>query len=189
MKLVVGLGNPEEKYKNTRHNIGFRFIDEWNKKHSLAVVGLVFVDKPISLPITSCRIHNEELLLFKPNTGMNNSGKPIKEVMDLFELRPEDLIVVFDDMDFDLGAIKVKKTGEAAGHNGIKSIIQEIGKDFIRVRLGIDKAFGDKKLAHVLGDFSEAEQKKVEEILAKAVESVINIIEIGVEKTMNKCNQ
>lgn len=188
MKLVAGLGNCEEKYRNTRHNIGFRFIDEWNKKYSLKEVGLVFIEHEGSIPITSCRIYNEELVLIKPNEGMKVSGKRIKEVVDLFELEPKDVIVVYDEMDLNLSQIKIKQSGEAAGHNGIKSIIQAIGKDFVRVRLGIDKALADKKLAHVLGDFKEDEQQKVEEVLIKAIDVVESIIEVGVDKTMNKYN-
>lgn len=191
MKLVVGLGNPEDKYKNTRHNFGYMAIDRWNKIKNIPCAGLIFYDDPeANILISSIRIGEEEVVALKPSQGMNVSGKQVKKVIDLFELQPSDLVVLYDEMDLQLEQIKVKPVGNMIRHNGVKSIAEEVGKDFTLIKLGIglpeDKS---KKLEWVLGDFDTTELNKVNDVLNKSTEIIECFITNGLDKTMNKYNQ
>lgn len=153
MLLLVGLGNPGQRYANNRHNIGFMAVDEMVRRHSFGPWRTKFQGM-----ISEGRIGNEKVLILKPETYMNESGRAVGEALRFYKLTPEDVFVVYDEIDLIPGKIKVKKGGGAGGHNGLRSIDAHIGKDYWRVRLGVGHP-GDKALVHghVLGDFSKAE--------------------------------
>ena len=168
MILIVGLGNPGEKYKLTRHNIGFRTIDELE---SLNFKGVVLV---------------------KPKTFMNLSGKAVKKEIENYKLKIENLIVIHDDIDLPLGKIRISKNRGAAGHKGVESIIKELKtKNFIRFRIGICPKNGKPKNPEnfVLQKFNKEEEKIVKEVIKKTAEAIEFALKAGLEKAMSKYNK
>ncbi len=153
MLLLVGLGNPGQRYANNRHNIGFMAVDEMVRRHSFGPWRSKFQGQ-----ISEGRIGGEKVLILKPETYMNESGRAVGEALRFYKLEPEAVYVIYDEIDLVPGKIKVKKGGGNGGHNGLRSIDAHIGKDYWRVRLGVGHP-GDKALvhSHVLGDFSKAE--------------------------------
>lgn len=153
MLLLVGLGNPGQRYANNRHNIGFMAVDEMVRRHSFGPWRSKFQGQ-----VSEGRIGGEKVLILKPETYMNESGRAVGEALRFYKLTPEDVFVIYDEIDLVPGKIKVKKGGGAGGHNGLRSMDAHIGKDYWRVRLGVGHP-GDKALVHghVLGDFSKAE--------------------------------
>lgn len=187
MKLIVGLGNPGEKYSKTRHNIGFEVIDMLAE--DLKISG--FREKFQGF-IGEATVKDEKVYLLKPQTFMNLSGNSIKEVLKFYKIDPEeDLIVIYDDMDLDLGKLKIKVKGSPAGHNGIKSIISHIGENFIRLKCGIGKAKSREETVNfVLGRFSKEESKDVDPMIenaSKAAQALITAKDIS--RIMQKYNQ
>ena len=157
MKLIVGLGNPGEKYEDTRHNIGFKVIDYLVEEYN----GTAFREKFQGL-IREITYKDDKILLLKPQTYMNLSGNSVNDVVKFFKLNPkEDLIVAFDDMDLKSGQIKIKRKGSAGGHNGMKNIISHLGSEaFVRIRVGIgEKPKGYDLADYVLSRFSKKEQE------------------------------
>ncbi|WP_282607645.1 aminoacyl-tRNA hydrolase [Pelagibius sp. Alg239-R121] len=154
MLLLVGLGNPGQRYANNRHNIGFMAVDEMVHRHSFGPWRSKFQGM-----VSEGRIGNEKVLILKPETYMNESGRAVGEALRFYKLQPEQMFVIYDEIDLVPGKIKVKKGGGAGGHNGLRSIDAHIGQDYWRVRLGVGHP-GDKALvhSHVLGDFSKADQ-------------------------------
>ena len=186
MKLIVGLGNPGEQYKLTRHNIGFIFIDEYLKENNINDIREKFKSEFIQT-----NFQNEKIFYQKPLTYMNLSGEAIAEAVKFFKIDPKtELFVIYDDMDMKFGKLKIKKEGSAGGHNGIKSIISHIGKDFIRIKYGIGKPeLKEETIKHVLGKFTPEEK----EILKESRKKIFDLIEdiktnTPVEKLMNKYN-
>lgn len=186
-ELIVGLGNPEPKYDNTRHNIGFSAVDElakiWgfdlkeNKRFQGSFAeGVVWGGKKIRL--------------LKPLTYMNRSGQSVRAVTDWYKLSPQSVLVIYDDMDLPVGRLRMRLTGSAGGHNGMKSIIAHLGsKDFPRLRIGIGKSGGGKQnVSHVLGKFSPMENKIIEEVLYVSVKAIELSLKEGVEKSMSRYN-
>lgn len=180
MKLIVGLGNPGEKYKNTRHNIGFIFIDEIIKK--------LDIKENIRNDFNSEYIKTENAFFQKPMTYMNDSGLAISMIMKYYKIDSSDLYVIYDDMDLEIGRIRIREKGSAGGHNGIKSIINHCGDKFTRIKIGIG-AKKENAISHVLGNFSKQEQ----EILDSRKDDVVNLVKdvlngMSTEKLMNKYN-
>lgn len=183
MFLIVGLGNPEEKYNNTRHNIGFEAIDyiadkyniDINRKKFKGVYGEGFIG-------------NEKVILMKPTTYMNLSGECIREVIDFYKLTNEDILVIYDDISLDVGRIRIRPKGSAGGHNGIKSIISHLGTDeFSRIKIGVGQPKGDL-VNHVLGKFSKEENEVLEESLEATKLATETIIKEDTQAGMNKFN-
>lgn len=186
MKLIVGLGNPGEQYKLTRHNIGFIFLDEYFKENNINDIREKFKSEFIQT-----NYKGDKIFYQKPLTFMNLSGEAIGEAIRFFKIDPKtELFVIYDDMDLPFGKIKIKKDGRAGGHNGIKSIIQHVGEEFIRIKYGIGKAKSkEETIGHVLGKFSPSEK----EILKESKEKIFNLIEdikndMDIIKIMNKYN-
>ena len=173
MLLFVGLGNPTPDSQNNRHNVGFKIIDAINNKFSLSK------QKPkYKGLLTTGQISNKKIYAIKPLTFMNNSGICIRELIEYFKMDAEDVIVFHDDLDIDFGKIKAKFGGSSAGHNGIESIDNFIGKEYSRVRIGIGKP--DKKIStsdYVLKDFSEDEVEKLNYITENIVNSISMLID------------
>ena len=135
MYLIIGLGNPEEEYSNTRHNMGFDTINTLAKKHNIEVT-----KKKFKGLVGTGIIENEKVLLLKPQTYMNLSGDSLIEAMDYYNLDTQDLIVIYDDMDIEKGVIKIRKKGGPGSHNGMKSVIENLQTtDFTRIRVGIGR--------------------------------------------------
>ena len=193
MYYVVGLGNPGDKYRGTRHNAGFMVLD-YIVEHC-GFPGSVQSSKYAGR-ISEGMIRSEEVTLFWPETFMNKSGSAVKKLVP--KGQEENVIVVYDDVDLPVGEIKVSKGRGAGGHNGISSIISSLGsKEFIRVRVGIagknifgqtKRPKGDRLPKHVLGDFKKREQKSLDGVLPKASAAVQTILKEGVTKAMNTYN-
>ncbi len=162
MRLFVGLGNPGSKYENNRHNIGFMAVDEIIRRHNF-LPG----QKRWQALTFEGRMSSEKILVLKPQTFVNESGRSVGEAMRFFKLNPADVVVFYDELDVAFGKVKAKLGGGSAGHNGIKSIAAHIGPDFERVRLGIGHP-GDKARVHghVLGDFAKAELDQRDDMIS-----------------------
>ena len=184
--LIVGLGNPGKEYERTRHNCGFLAIDLLAEKLGCKV------DKGKFQGLYGQTTYKgTKLFLLKPQTYMNASGRSVLQLSAYFNIPPSRIIVMFDDISLEPGRLRVRGDGSAGGHNGIKSLIQELGsQDFPRVKIGVgDKPHPDHDLADwVLGGFSANEQKAMEKSLAAAGEAALCIIEQGVPKAANQFN-
>ena len=185
MKVVIGLGNPGKKYEKTRHNMGFLAVDSLRKK-----LNINDEREKFQALVSEKNINGEKVIFFKPQTFMNLSGNAIIEIINFYKLDPKkDIIVIYDDMSLDFGDIRIREKGSSGGHNGIKSIISHISEEFIRIKCGI----GSKKedaVEHVLGEFSQTEQKELVEFLEKLNECVIEMLTVqNLERIMQKYNK
>ena len=185
MYLIVGLGNPENQYSKTRHNMGFDVINKLSAKYEIEVKKEKFNGL-----FGSGVIEGKKVILLKPQTFMNLSGESIKQCMDFYKLKLEDLIVIYDDMDLDPGNIKVRIKGGPGSHNGMKSVVSNINsEDFVRVRVGIGKPENKSDMInYVIGHVSEDEYKILEEGTSLAKDATIEIIKNDVNSSMNKFN-
>lgn len=162
MKLIVGLGNPGAKYAGNRHNIGFMAVDEILRRHS----GLQPWRARFQGQVSEGRLGSEKVLLLKPSTYMNESGRSVGEAMRFYKIEPEDIVVLYDELDLPPAKFRMKKGGGHGGHNGLRSLTAYIGADYRRLRLGIGHP-GDKKLVsnYVLSDFAKADRDWLEPLL------------------------
>lgn len=185
MYIIIGLGNPEEEYAGTRHNMGFDVINEIANKYNIQVNKNKF-----NSLCTKCNIEGQEVLLVKPQTYMNLSGTSVREIVNFYKVKIEDILIIYDDMDIKQGMIKIRKKGSAGGHNGVKSVITNLGTEEIaRIRVGIGKAQEkEDKIKYVIGHVSKEDRKVLQEGVIKAKEAVIEILKNGIDKAMNKCN-
>lgn len=186
-ELVVGLGNPEPKYDRTRHNIGFEVVDylaeTWNLpwKENKRFQGLVAEGIAVS---------GKKIRLLKPLTYMNRSGQAVRAVIDWYKISPQAVLVAYDEMDLPVGRLRMRLTGSAGGHNGMKSIISHLGsQEFPRLRIGIGKSTGKKQtVSHVLGKFAPDESKIIKEVLDLSTDAIAMSLTKGVEKSMSFYN-
>jgi len=186
MKAVFGLGNPGDRYENTRHNVGFLTVDAL-----AALVGVTLTKKKFSAKIGEIHISGERVFVAKPQTYMNISGQSVAQAARFFRLDSSDIIVVYDDMDLDFGKLRIRPEGGAGGHRGVKSIIDQLGAaDFTRVRIGIGRPdrSGRDAVDHVLGSFSKNERENLDEIIGRAVDALRTIIASGINVAMNQYN-
>ena len=185
MKIIAGLGNPGSEYDKTRHNVGFDTIDVLAGKHGINVTSF----ERHSL-VGKGMISGEKVILMKPQTFMNLSGVAVSAMAGYYECDLEDIIIISDDTALESGRIRVRAKGSAGGHNGLKSIINELGSDeFTRVRIGVDAKPPEWDMADwVLSRFPTEERPKVDEAVIKAGEAVECVIAEGVEKAMNVFN-
>ena len=174
-KFIIGLGNPGKIYKNSRHNLGFLFIEEIANKYSLKVTKK---NKILCNYYEYCR-NDINFRLFMPNTFMNNSGYSVRAIIDWYKIKPENLFIIVDDIDLPFGKIRCRKKGGSGGHNGLKSIIDKLKtKEFKRIRIGIGappNINNEKRhntVSHVLGNFSKKEKLILNEIYKKIIESI-----------------
>ena len=184
--LIVGLGNPGKEYERTRHNCGFRAIDVLAQKLGCKV------DKSKFQGLYGQASYNgTKLLLLKPLTYMNLSGRSVLQLSAWFHVPPQRIIVLFDDISLEPGRLRIRADGSAGGHNGIKSIISEVGsQDFPRVKIGVGgKAHPEQNLAdHVLSTFSALEEKALGSALERAADAALCIIDHGVPEAANRYN-
>lgn len=188
VQLIVGLGNPEPKYDRTRHNIGFVAVDRLSSLWGASPWKEQRKFQGLFTEVSSSK--GESIKLLKPLTYMNLSGQSIRAVMDWYKLPPESVLVIYDEMDLPLGKIRLRLSGSAGGHNGMKSAIAHLGTDkFPRLRIGIGKANGDKDtVSHVLGKFAPQEATLLNSVLQLVTDAVQVSLKDGLEKAMNIYN-
>lgn len=184
MKLIVGLGNPDKKYEKTRHNVGFMVMDKLAQDCGVSISTDKFKGKYVKL-----KYQNEDIILLKPMTYMNLSGESVIQVMKYFKIDIEDLLVVYDDLDMPVGKLRLRESGSAGGHNGVKNIIAHVGTQrFKRIRVGIDKNPRIDTIDYVLGHFPKEEQPLIHEGIERAVKAIKLYIEKGFSSAMNVYN-
>jgi peptidyl-tRNA hydrolase, PTH1 family len=187
VKIVVGLGNPGETYSLTRHNLGYRAVDEFCR-----LAGLKWSGSECASRIARGRMGSQEVMVAKPQTFMNASGQAVACLLERSGAVPTDLLVVCDDAAIDLGALRVRARGSDGGHRGLRSIAELVGsEDFPRLRIGIrTPSAGLEDLSeHVLSPFSGAEQERVEAQLRRAAECIQTVLEQGIPLAMNRYNR
>ena len=186
MFLIAGLGNPGRQYEKTRHNMGFDTIDELIERHRIPQGGIAH-----KAMYGKGMIAGEKVLAVKPLTYMNLSGEAIREYGNYYKMDPEtELIVIYDDIDLEPGQVRIRKKGSAGGHNGIKSIIAQIGtQNFYRIKVGVGaKPKGWDLADYVLGRFSSEERELVDKAICDAADAVEMILKDGIEVAMNHYN-
>lgn len=187
MYIIAGLGNPTKEYQNTRHNVGFDVIDAIAEKYEISVL-----EKKHKALIGKGCIDGQKVLLAKPLTYMNLSGESVRELVDYYKIdEKEELIIIYDDISLDVGQLRIRKKGSAGGHNGIKNIISHLGHDtFMRVKVGVgEKPKGYDLADYVLGHFSAAERKIMDESAKKAAEAVKIMMDESADAAMNIYNK
>ena len=183
--LIVGLGNPGEEYENTPHNLGFMVIDRLAGSHAIRV------SRKENMSLVGLGgIAGKRVAVAKPQTFMNLSGPAVKGLLERYELKPDRLIVVYDELVLPWGSMRVRLNGSAAGHNGVKSLINSLGtNEFTRIRLGIDTGSPAKGAQVVLGQFKRAQKQDVEETVVRAADAVEFILAEGAAQAMTKYNR
>lgn len=199
MRLIVGLGNPGEKYQNTRHNLGFVALDALLEEFEPAEKTFWTEDKDLKAQIkiiSQLSTLNSQLILAKPTTFMNSSGFAVVKVLNYYKIPTQDLIVIHDDLDLPFGKIRVRFGGGAGGHHGVESIIEQVKTDrFLRVRLGIGSDTRQARLnkrnteEYVLNNISSNERGKVKTMISGAVRTIELILKRGIEVYMSKYNK
>lgn len=185
MYIIVGLGNPEPEYENTRHNMGFKVINkiantykiEMNRTKFNAIYGQGI-------------IQDQKVILVKPQTYMNLSGQAVHEFVNFYKINPENLIVLYDDVDIEKGIVKIRKKGGPGTHNGMKSVTQEIGtQEFPRIRIGIGAPmYKNDMINYVIGAIPEEDKKQLEQGIETASKAVEEILKHGIDMAMNRYN-
>lgn len=184
MKLIVGLGNPGQKYQHTRHNIGFMFIDyivnKYKLKYKLKYNG----------EYTEIIFNNEKVILLKPQKYMNLSGEVVKKYIDYFKINLDDILIIVDDLNLELGNIKVKYKGSSGGHNGLQNIQENIGTDnYKRFRIGISFPGNTNMVNYVIENFSISQINKIKKIISQAPIIVDDFTKLSFDNFMNKYNK
>ena len=185
MYLIVGLGNPEEEYSNTRHNMGFDVINKISEEYQIQVTKNKF--KGLYGKGT---IENQEVILLKPQTYMNLSGESIQEISQFYKIKPENMIIIYDDIDIEPGIIKLRKKGGPGTHNRMKSVIICLNtQEFPRIRIGIGKPQNNQDLInYVIGKIPKEDFQELEKGKEKAKEAVKEILKTNIDTAMNKFN-
>ena len=184
MKMIVGLGNPGKEYENTRHNIGFMMIDEYARKYHITS----FKTKFNGLYAKIYR-NGEYFILLKPLSYMNLSGTVVKSFASFFKIKPEDILVIHDDLDLPVGKIKVKFKGSSGGHNGIKNIIENLKTEiFPHFKVGIDKDENILYKDYVIGKFSKSDLEKIQHIYDFSSNIIDDFLDTDIERVMSKYN-
>jgi PTH1 family peptidyl-tRNA hydrolase len=185
VRLVVGLGNPGPEYAETRHNLGFKVIEALDE-----ALGIEVRQRKFNARIGEGRHLGRKVILMKPWTFMNRSGEPVAAAVGFYKLELRDLMVVVDDMALEIGAIRVRASGSAGGHNGLADIIEKLGTDaFARCRVGIGARRSTEAVGHVLGRPESEEKPVLNRAIRQARDAVLCWLEFGVDKTMNEFNR
>ena len=184
--IIIGLGNPGSRYDNTRHNVGFETADLLSDRYSIKINKLKYKSL-----LGEGSIEGRKVLLVKPQTFMNLSGESVREIIEWYKVPFERVIVIYDDIDIQIGKIRIRPGGSSGSHNGMKSVIYQVQSDgFPRIRIGIDRPPEGWDLAdYVLGRFAGDQRKMIDESIKKAAEAVPVIIKSGVEAAMNLYNR
>ena len=184
MMLICGLGNPGRKYEKTRHNTGFFVLDELAARQGLKW------KKAMKAKVAEGRIAGQKVILAKPQTFMNLSGESVRLLADYYGVGPQEILVVFDDVSLPLGTIRLRRSGSAGGHNGVKNIIACLGSEgFPRVKMGVgEKPEEADLIEYVLGRFSKEERKLLEKEVAEGADAVEAVLSQGFDSAMNTFN-
>ncbi len=183
MYIIAGLGNPGKEYTSSRHNSGYMALEYLAEKLSVKLNKLKF-----NSVYGDTSINGEKVMLVKPVTYMNRSGIAIAEIVKFYKIPIENLIVIYDDIDIPLGTLRIRPCGSAGTHNGMKSIVESIGSEFPRIRIGIGRNDEMDLADYVLQKFSSSEKDIVSPIIEKAAEAALEIIENGIDSAMQKFN-
>ncbi len=184
MKIIVGLGNPGREYKNTRHNVGYMVLEELARRFPVEKQ-----DSKFDSIIGHIRVQGEKVLLVKPLTFMNLSGRAVQPLARWYKIELQDLMVVFDDMDLPLGVLRIRTSGGSGGHKGMNSIIGRLATtDFPRMRIGIGRPTDREAIDWVLGKFVGTEQQQIEQTLGLAADAMEKWISSGIIDAMNAYN-
>jgi PTH1 family peptidyl-tRNA hydrolase len=186
MHLIVGLGNPGSEYEDTRHNLGFRVIEELARRlgiNSLKSKGHSF--------IAQARIGEHKIIIAQPQTFMNNSGPAVRGLLEWFKLKPPNLILIYDDVDLEVGQLRVREKGGAAGHHGVESVIESLGTaHFARVRIGIGREnLTEDVTEYVLQEIPSSQRESLEQAVVSAADAVESIVSEGFPAAMTRFNQ
>ena len=185
MYLIVGLGNPGKEYENTRHNMGFKVLNKLSEEYNIPITKSKFNGK-----YGTGIIENEKVILLEPQTYMNLSGESVKPMLDFYKIAPTNLLLIYDDIDVDIGSIKIRKKGGAGTHNGMKSIVENLAtEDFARIRVGIGKPILKLDMInYVIGYVPKDELEELNKGVKKAADAVVDILKNGIDHAMNKFN-
>lgn len=184
MKLIVGLGNPGDEYKNTRHNVGFMILDSWMNYHNYK-----FDKTKFNGEYSIIKYNNEDVIILKPLSFMNLSGTVVLSFVNYFKIDIDDILVIYDDKDIELGSVKLKKNGSCGGHNGIRNIIDNLKTDkFKRLKVGLSKNNTDM-VSFVLGKFSNVEKCKLDNVLKETNNILDDYFTLTFDNLMNKYNK
>ena len=182
--LIVGLGNPGRQYATNRHNLGFMAVDRFARTHDIALQRVQ--NQSI---VGQGKLGNRAVVVAKPQTYMNLSGNSVSALARFYKLPPSNLLVVYDELDLPMGTIRIREKGGAGGHNGMRSIIDHLGDEFPRLRLGIGRPPGQMPAAaFVLQDFGRQDQATVDEMLDLSVKAIETFVRDGVQLTMSRYN-
>jgi PTH1 family peptidyl-tRNA hydrolase len=182
MKAVVGLGNPGDDYKGTRHNVGFEVVDELAKRWDAKL-------KKWKATAAAALVKDRDILLAEPTTFMNDSGRAVNAIMSYYKMAPQDVLVVVDEAQLPLGRLRLRPSGSAGGHNGLKSVIEHVGSEFPRLRIGIDRGHRDWDLSdRVLSRFPPVERPAVDEAIQRAADAIEVWADFGIHVAMNRFN-
>lgn len=185
MKLIVGLGNYGKEYKNTRHNIGFMALDYYCNKNNLSID-----KKKFKGLYTETNINGEKVILLEPQTYMNLSGECVRDFVGYFHIDIKDILVIYDDMDLDVGVLRLREKGSAGGHNGLKNIIEHLKtSEFKRIRVGISKDKNRNTIDYVLGKFSNDEKMIIDEKIEKISYIIDDFVKYDFNKIMSMYNK
>ena len=185
VRLVVGLGNPGTDYANTRHNAGFLVVDEVAAAWTISIH-----QKKFNVVLGRGSVNGIETILVKPQSYMNKSGPPVRQVGDYFKISYRDMLVIHDDIDLEFGRLKIKEKGGHGGHNGVRSLIDALGEDaFARLRVGVGRSGDNGNVVnHVLGRFRQQEKAALEKVIDRARDAVVTILCEGTKEGMNRFN-
>jgi len=183
--LVVGLGNPGPEYEDTRHNLGFKVIDELARKH-----GLTALKSKFNSFIGEVNIQQQKIILAQPQTFMNSSGPAVRGMMEWYKLLPRHLILIYDDVDLELGQLRLRDRGNAGGHHGVESVIESVGAtEFIRIRIGIGRESMSGDVSdYVLQKIPSSQRESLDQAVIAAAEAIEAVIADGPVAAMNKFN-
>ena len=185
MKLIVGLGNPGDEYKNTRHNIGWIFIDALAED-----LGVTIEKKKFNGLYTECNIDGEKVILLKPLSYMNLSGEVVAKYLSYFKIKIEDMLIISDDLDMEFGRIRLRETGSSGGHNGLKNIALNIKTEvFKRLKFGISNNKEMDTKDYVLGSFSKEDKNVLEEKKPIIINILKDFVSLDFDRLMNKYNK
>jgi PTH1 family peptidyl-tRNA hydrolase len=183
LKAIVGLGNPGGEYKSTRHNVGFEVLDELAKRWGVELKASSRRKARLAV------VKDRDVLLAQPQTFMNLSGIAVGGLMAFYKVRPADVLVVVDEVQLPLGKLRLRQSGSAGGHNGLKSVIEMVGQDFPRLRIGVGRGNDQWDLSdHVLARFSAEERPTIEHAVKRAADAVETFVGDGVFAAMNRYN-
>ncbi len=194
MKLIVGLGNPGEKYNNSRHNLGFITLDHLLQKLTKLKQTFWTEEKKFKVMIKEVEMGSKKVILLKPTTFMNDSGAAVQLYSSYYKIAPQEICVIHDELDMPLGKIKIRFGGSGGGHNGVSSILKYLGTDkFLRIRMGIGKE-ARRRASHdssdyVLGTFETHEKSKVNSMIKQAVKDILLLQKHGIDLYMSKYNK